>query len=140
VLFLPGDSRWHGFQPITGKKAREKQTKNKKPSPLPKKTRNKRTKLCVACGRLSLLFKQTKNKKSCDKRPPPKKEKKKPLQHTRARTTKRQNTTNKQKTHKEEEKAKESESQSNETTRDAHVNARSRTHARTRARERRRGT
>jgi hypothetical protein len=37
VLFLPGDSRWHGFQPITGKEARDKQTKNKKPSPLPKK-------------------------------------------------------------------------------------------------------
>ncbi len=38
VLFLPGDSRWHGFQPITGKEAREKQKTFTAPQRKPKRT------------------------------------------------------------------------------------------------------
>ncbi len=94
----------------------------------PKKYRNKRTKICVACGRSSLLFKQKKRKEKVVTKDRPQKKKKKTPQHTRARTKK-------QKTHKEERRSKGRENKSNETTRDAHASARSRTHARTRARE-----
>jgi hypothetical protein len=62
VLFLPGDSRWHGFQPITGKEAREKQTKNKKifTAP-PKNTETNEPNFALrAVGRLSSSNKKKK--------------------------------------------------------------------------------
>jgi hypothetical protein len=63
VLFLPGDSRWHGFQPITGKEEREKQTKNKNPSTLPKKTETNEPNFALrAVGRLSSSNKKRKEK------------------------------------------------------------------------------
>jgi hypothetical protein len=64
----------------------------------PKKYRNKRTKLCVACGRSSLLFKQ--KKKRCDKRPSRKKEKK----NSAAHKSKNDKQTNKKLTKKKKKK------------------------------------
>jgi hypothetical protein len=107
VLFLPGDSRWHGFQPITGKEAREKQTKNKKNlhrSP-PKKTETNEPNFALrAVGRLSSSNKQT-NKKVLTK-DRPRKKKKKTLQHKRARTKKKKTQQTKIKLTKKKKKKK----------------------------------
>jgi len=133
VLFLPGDSRWHRFQPITGKEARGKQTKNKKifTAP-PKNTETNEPNFALrAVGRLS----SSNKKKKVVTKDRPEKKKKRTLQHTRARTTNKQ-TKNSRRRRRRSSKGR--ESKSNETTRDAHASARSRTHARTRAREARR--
>ncbi len=132
VLFLPGDSRWHGFQPITGKEARGKQTKNKKifTAP-PKNTETNEPNFALrAVGRLSS---SNRKKKSCDKRPPRKKEKEK-LCSTQEQERQNKQTKNSQRRRRRSSKGR--ESKSNETTRDAHASARSRTHARTHASER----
>ncbi len=131
VLFLPGDSRWHGFQPITGKEARGKQTKNKKifTAP-PKNTETNEPNFALrAVGRLS----SSNKKKKVVTKDRPEKKKKRTLQHTRARTTNKQ-TKNSRRRRRRSSKGR--ESKSNETTRDAHASARSRTHARTHASER----
>jgi hypothetical protein len=102
VLFLPGDSRWHGFQPITGKEAREEQKTFTAPQKKPKQTNQ-----TLRCVRSVVSPLQTNTKRKVVTKDRPQKKKKKTLQHTRARTKKHKTQQTNKKTHKEEEEEEE---------------------------------